>query len=126
MIRLKINIDKIKVMLIRSKTQLKSLNVDDFNLSYDDTPLELVENAKYLGMFINYDISWDFHVRRLCQTTYYHISLSKILRHIFPKHLLFLVSKRYIQPRLDYGITLYGSSTQKNIDLIQRVQTHAA
>ena len=47
--RLKINIDKTKVMLIGSKAQLKSLNVDDFILSYNDTPLELVENAKYLG-----------------------------------------------------------------------------
>ena len=36
------------------------------------------------------------------------------------------VYKSYIQPRLDYGITLYGSSTQKNIDLVQRVQNHAA
>ena len=32
-------------MLIRSKSQLKSLNVDDFISSYDDTPLELVEDA---------------------------------------------------------------------------------
>ena len=39
--RLKINIDKTKVMIIGSKAQLKSLNVDDFILSYDDTPLEL-------------------------------------------------------------------------------------
>ena len=31
-----------------------------------------------------------------------------------------------IQPRLDYGITLYGCSTQKNIDLVQGVQNHAA
>ena len=43
-------------MLIGSKAKLKSLNADDFNLSYDDTTLELVENAKYLGMFINCDI----------------------------------------------------------------------
>ena len=87
MIRLKINIDKTKVMLIGGKAQLKSLNVDDFILSYDDTPLELVENAKYLGMFINWscDISWDFHVRCLCQTTYYHISLLRRLRRTFPK-----------------------------------------
>ena len=124
--RLKINIDKTKVMLIGSKAQLKSLNVDDFILSYDDTPLELVENAKYLGMFINCDISWDFHVRRLCQTTYYHISLLRRLRRIFPKNLILQVYKSYIQHRLDYGITLYGSSTQKNIDLVQRVQNHAA
>ena len=104
---LKINIDKTKVMLVGSKAQLKSLNVDDFNLSYDDTPLELVENAKYLGMFKNCDISWDFHVQRLCPTTYYHISLLKRLRRIFPKNLLLQVYKSYIQPRLDYGITYF-------------------
>ena len=91
--RLKINIDKTfdKVMLIGSKSQLKSLNVDDFILISDNTPLELVENAKYLGMFINCDISWDFNVRRLCQSTYYHISLLRRLRRIFPMNLLLQV-----------------------------------
>ena len=61
-------------MPIGSKSQLKSLNVDDFILSYDDTPLELVENAKYLGMFINFNISRDFYVRRFdkVRTTIYH------------------------------------------------------
>ena len=114
------------VMLIGSKAQLKSLNVDDFILSHDDTPLELVENAKYLGMFINCDISWDFHVRRLCQSTYYHISLLRRLCRTFPMNLLLQVYISYIQPRSDYGITLYGCSTQKHIDLVQRVQNHAA
>ena len=85
-------------MLIGSKVQLKSLDVDDFILSYDDTPLELVENANYLGMFINCDISWEFHARRLCQITYYHISLLRRLRRIFPMNLLLQVYKSYIQP----------------------------
>ena len=89
-------------------------------------PLELVDNAKYLGMTINSDISWDFHVQRLCQNMYYHLSLLRRLRRIFPNNLLLQVYKSYVQPRLDYGITLYGCSTQKNIDLIQRVQNHAA
>ena len=57
-------------MLVGSKAQLKSLNVDDFILKYEGTPLELVENAKYLSMSINSDISWDFHVQRLCQNMY--------------------------------------------------------
>ena len=80
-------------MLTGSKSHLKSLNLDDFILSYDDTPLELVENAKYLDMFINCDNSWDFHVRRLCQSTFYHISLLKRLRRMFPMHLLLQVYK---------------------------------
>ena len=124
--RLKINIDKTKVMRIGSKAQLKSWNVDHFIFSYDDTPLKLVENAKYLGMFINCDISWNFHVRRLCQSTYYHKWLLRRLRRIFPMNHLLQVYKSYIQPGLDYGITLYGCSTPKNIDLVQRVQNHAA
>ena len=36
------------------------------------------------------------------------------------------IKNNYIQPRLDYGITLYGCSTQKNIDLVQRIKNHAA
>ena len=123
---LRINSDKSKVMLVGSKAQLKSLNVDDFILKYEGTPLELAENAKYLGMPINSDISWDFHVQRLCQNMYYHLSLLRRLCPIFPKDLLLQVYKTYIQPRLDYGITLYACSTQKNIDLVQRGQNHAA
>ena len=72
------------------------------------------------------NISWDFHVRRFGQSTYYHISLLRRLRRIFPMNLHLQVYKSYIQPRLDYGITLYGCSTQKNIDLVQRGQNHAA
>ena len=94
--------------------------------SYHDTPLELVENTKYLGMFINSDISWEFYLRPLWQTTYCHISSSRRLCHIFPINLLLQVYKDYIHSRLDYGNTLYGSSTQKNTDLVQRVQNHAA
>ena len=94
-------------MLVGSKAQLKSLHVDEFILNYEGMPLELVEYAKYLGMTINSDISWDFHVQQLCQNMYYHLSLLRRLRRIFPKDLLLQVYKSYVQPRLDYGITLY-------------------
>ena len=70
-------------MLVGSKAQLKSLNIDEFILNYEGTLLELVENAKYLGMSINSDISWDFHVQRLCQNM--HLSLLWRLRSIFPR-----------------------------------------
>ena len=77
-------------------------------------------------MFINCDISWDFHVQRLCQSTYHHISLLKRLRRIFPMNRLSQVYKSYIQPRLYYNITFDGCSRQKNIDLVQRVPNHTA
>ena len=95
-------------------------------LNYDGAPLELVENAKYIGMFMNCGISWDLHVRRVCLSTYCHVSLPRRLLCIFAMNHLLHVYKSYVQLRLDYGFTLYSCGTEKNIDLVQRVQNHAA
>ena len=54
---LMMDIDKTKVMPIGSKDLLNSLNIDDFALSYENTPLGLVQNAKCLRMFITCNIS---------------------------------------------------------------------
>ena len=86
--RLKIDNDKSKVMLVGSKAQLKPLNAGVFISNYEGTPLELVENAKYLAMSIDSDISRDFRVQRLCQNMYYHLSIFRQLRRIFPQDLL--------------------------------------
>ena len=45
--RLVINIEKSKVMIIGSTWQLKSLDLDDFVINYNDTPLKLVESLIY-------------------------------------------------------------------------------
>ena len=57
---------------------------------------------------------------------HYHIALLRRLRHIFPRGLLLQVFKSYIQPKFDYGITIYGCTTKENINLVQRLQNHAA
>ena len=124
--RLVINIEKSKVMIIGSTWQLKSLDFDDFVINYNDTPLELVERDKYLGIFINSDISWDFHIQNLCKQMHYLLSLLRRLRAILPQNLLLQVYKSYLQPKLDYGLTIYGCTTQENLTLVQRLQNHAA
>ena len=113
-------------MVIGSTWQLKSLDLDDFVINYNDTPLELVERAKYLGMFINSDISLDFYIQNLCKQMHYFLSLLRSLRAIFPQNLLLQVYKSYIQPKLDYGLTIYGCTTQENLTFVQRLQNHAA
>ena len=106
--------------------QLKSLNLDDFVINNNDTHVELVERAKYLGMFINSDISRDSHIQNLYKQMRYLLSLLRRLRSIFPENLLLQVYKSYIQPKLDYGLTIYGCTTQEDITLVQRLQNHAA
>ena len=56
----------------------------------------------------------------------YLVSLLRRLRSIFPENILLQVYKSYIQPKLDYGLTIYGCTTQENLTLVQRLQNHAA
>ena len=54
-------------MIIGSKFQLQSLQLDNFYISLDSDKLELVERAKYLGLYVKNDFSWDEHITKTCQ-----------------------------------------------------------
>ena len=113
-------------MLIGTKSQLRTLNLDDFLLNYNSTPMEVVSNARYLGLFISSDITWDNHVSHMCKQLYYMLSMLRRMSKIFPQSLLVKIYKTFIQPKIDYGNTVWGYTTETNINKIQRMQNHAA
>ena len=49
-------------MVIGSKWQLKSLNLDDFTISVDSDKLFLARQARYLGLWVRNDLNWDDHI----------------------------------------------------------------
>ena len=113
-------------MIIGSKFQLQSLQLDNFSMSLDSDKLELVERAKYLGLYVKNDLSWDEHILNTCQNMNYFIHVLRRLRRIFPKGLLLKVYKSYIQSKLEYGLTIWGCTTDTNLGKIQRIQSLAA
>ena len=123
---LSINKKKSNVMIIGSKFQLQSLQLDNFSMSLDSDKLELVERAKYLGLYVKNDLSWDEHILKTCQNMNYFIHVLRRLRRIFPKGLLLKVYKSYIQSKLEYGLTIWGCTTDTNLGKIQRIQSLAA
>lgn len=124
--RLKINTSKTKIMIIGSAHQIKSLNLSEFTVRYEGDALDLVTQAKYLGLMISSDLSWDAHIQHMCKQLYYYISLFRRLSNIFPRNILIRIYKAYIQPRFDYGVTVWGCTTQGNLDKIQRIQNQFA
>ena len=60
--KLCINNEKSNVMVIGSKWQLKSMNLDDFTISVDSNKLYLARQARYLGLWVGNDLSWDDHM----------------------------------------------------------------
>ena len=103
------------------------INKDNFSISYDNQPIPLVTEAVYLGLIITNNLSWDKHVTEHCKSINYKIfQLKQLKKAGAKKDLLLSVYKTYIQPKIDYGISIWGCSTQANFTKIQRKQNRAA
>ena len=71
--RLIINKKKSAVIVIGSKAQLQSLNLDQFSINLDSNQIELVNKAKYLGLLVKDDLGWDDHILQLCKSMNYYV-----------------------------------------------------
>ena len=95
--KLTINKKKSAVMVIGSNMQFQSLNLDQFSINLESNKIELVNEAKYLGLLVKDDLSWDEHILQLCKNMNYYLHNLRRFDKIFPKLLLLKVYKSYIQ-----------------------------
>ena len=121
----------IRFVLIRRNSVLWSLEASFsyghctltiFTISVNAYKLQLVEQAKYLGLWVRNDLSWDDHILELCTKTYHYVHMFRRLRKILPSQLLLHIYKSYVQSNIDYGLSIWGCTTKANLDRIQRIQ----
>ena len=119
----KLFIDKKKSsgMVIGSKFQLRSLNLYDFSIAVNSDQLQLVEQADYLDIWVRNDLSRDDHILELCRKMYHYVHMFRRLRKIPPSQLLLHIYKSYVQPKIDYGLSTWGWTTEANLHGIQRI-----
>ena len=79
---------KSNVVIIGCKLQLQFLQLDNFSIPLDSDKLELVERAKYSGLYVKHYSSWDGHILKTCQNMNYFIHVLRRLRRISPRRLL--------------------------------------
>ena len=102
--------------------QLRSLNLDDFAISINVDKLQLVEQAKYLGLWVRNDLSWDDHILELCRKMHYYVHMFRRLRKILPSQLLLNIYKSYVQSKIDYGLSIWSCTTEAKLDRKRRIQ----
>ena len=113
---------KSNVIVIGSKWQLKSLNLEDSTISVDSDKLFLTRQAKYLGLWVRNGLSWDEHILELCRKMNYYFYMFRRLTKIIPPALLLNIYKTHVQPKIDYGLSIWGSTTGVNLSRVQRIQ----
>ena len=109
-------------MIIGSKMQPQSLNLEQFSLNLESDKIELVNRAKYFGLLVKDYVSWDEHSLQLYKNMNYYLHVFRRLNKIFPKQLLLKVHKSYVQSKLDNGLSIGGCTTRGNLDQVQRTK----
>ena len=81
-----------------------------------------VEDLKYLGMFLDNHLTWEYHINQLSKKLSQANGILSILRHNAPRKTVLLVYHAIFYSHLNYGCSLWGLSYDKHVDIIRKLQ----
>ena len=85
--------------------------------------LEMKDYVKYLGLMIDSNLSWKYHIESICHKISKSIGIIAKIRHYVPRRVLLSVYNSLIVPYLTYGICGWGNCAltfQRKIVTLQK------
>ena len=85
--------------------------------------LEMKDYVKYLGLMIDSNLSWKYHIESICHKISKSIGIIAKIRHYVPRRVLLSVYNSLIVPYLTYGICSWGNcalTLQRKIVTLQK------
>jgi hypothetical protein len=114
-------------MLIGSNHMMQNYeNTCKINVTLDGRQIEETCNVKYLGMTLDRCLNWGEHTSILSSKVRPLIVKLRRLSTFLSKATLNTIYRSYIQPHLDYCITVWGGCPMSNLKIIQSLQNLAA
>jgi hypothetical protein len=88
--------------------------------------LQIVDNAKYLGLTISKNLSWNNHVNNITKKA--NSTLAFLRRNIqnCPQRAKTQAYNTFVRPSLEYASTVWDPHTQANINKVESIQCRAA
>ena len=118
--KLSLNVEKTHYMLFSNST--KAL---PGNILIDNTSISQVDSTKFLGIYIDSDLSWKVHTNYLCKLLSRNTGILNKLKHEFPSKILLSLYSTLILPYLNYGVLAWGNGTKTQLDRILLIQKRA-
>ena len=82
------------------------------NSTYTSTSLECKEHVKYLGILLDSNLSWKFHIEYVALKISKIIGVIACLRHFVPLHTLLNIYCSLIFPYMSYGLAAWGQAAK--------------
>ena len=120
---LHLNATKTKCMLIHS---CRRRSVAPLDVQLNGTPIQQVQNYKYLGVVINDTLSWSNHIDLVRRKAAKGIGLLRRLSWFLPRQALCTMYSAYVLPHFTYADAVWGTCTQVQSRGLERLQNYAA
>ena len=131
--RLSINISKTCSMLIGTRQRIKDYcGLKTLGLKIQGQLLCNQTKYTYLGLEIDCYLSWNYNVSKVCKKLGSRIAITQRLIKYLPSNnsnSIYHTNTLYfsfIQPYIDYGLTVWGNTSSSNIKKIQHLQNRMA
>lgn len=119
-----LNPSKSKFMVLGTKNQIKKIiNNSDLTLTINSQKIEMVTEAKNLGLLIDSNLRFEKHVQNLITNCFYRLKILYKIREVLSERARITLCESLILSRLNYSDIVFGpcllAKTQR---LIQRIQ----
>ena len=118
--KLSLNADKTELIFFHS--QRNSMSYENISIQFDGKKLYPVDKVKYLGMYLDKYLSWNYHLENLCQKLSRANGVISKLRHNVPIEICLQVYYAIFYSYLTYGCILWGLTVEENLKKIEVLQ----
>ena len=112
--KLTLNIKKSNFVIFRSYqkklTYKPNICIYFDNVNNKNIPLECKKYIKYLGIVIDNNLSWRYHIDYIAVKISKSVGMIAKLRHFVPLHTLLNIYRSLILPYLTYGLIIWGQA----------------
>ena len=116
--RLSLNVGKSKLLIFKSKQ--RKLDNDNISIKLNGIKLVPSEHVKYLGVYLDNNLSWSTHVTQLSKKLSRANGVLSKLRYFVPKETLISVYYSIFYSHIIYANPVWSLTTQKILILLPR------
>ena len=122
--KLSLNIGKTRAMVFHQPQR----NVSIPNVILDNTSVQIVNTFNFLGINLNKNMRWDFHVNNISNKISRAIGIINQMKKILPFNIILILYKTLILPHINYCLLCWGYQSDNIFRLqkkIVRIITHS-